>query len=227
MKNCPKTISQSGVGSTTCVTLAWISGWMFCVWLSTPTLYCPSPSLCEVACSMFSRGSLCFLISLNCPFQMFFLPSSCATFCMHTCFSFPSFFSLKVIKVLLQCPEYPSASLLISCFGYKHTFPFFHLCTFWVSAGFSATHSSRLCTWSNFFLSTAVNTWQVFNYTCSTFNVTDYLTDWNYIIVDSLYIYNNSTGGLLFYISPIWIYWGLKFRLHLQWLTGVLPLAPC
>lgn len=120
-------------------------------------------------------------------------------------FFFSKFFSFKVIKVLLQCPEYLSASLLISCFGYKHTFHFFHLCTFWVSAGFSATHSSRLCNWSNFFLSTAVSTWQVFNYTyarsCSTFNVTDYLTDWNYIIVDNLYIYNNSTGVSFFYLT--------------------------
>lgn len=147
-------------------------------------------------------------------------------------FFFSKFFSFKVIKVLLQCPEYLSASLLISCFGYKHTFHFFHLTTLMSNKSILlSAHSSRLCNWSNFFLSTAVSTWQVFNYTyarsCSTFNVTDYLTDWNYIIVDNLYIYNNSTGHLLFFTSPIWIYWGLKFRLHLQWLTGVLPLAPC
>lgn len=119
-------------------------------------------------------------------------------------FFFSKFFSFKVIKVLLQCPEYLSASLLISCFGYKHTFHFFHLTTLMSNKSILlSAHSSRLCNWSNFFLSTAVSTWQVFNYTyarsSSTFNVTDYLTDWNYIIVDNLYIYNNSTGGLLFF----------------------------
>lgn len=115
-------------------------------------------------------------------------------------FFFSKFFSFKVIKVLLQCPEYLSASPLISCFDYKHTFHFFHLTTLMSNKSILLSpHSSRLCNWSNFFLST----WQVFNYTyarsCSTFNVTDYLTDWNYIIVDNLYIYNNSTGGLLFF----------------------------
>lgn len=121
-------------------------------------------------------------------------------------FFFSKFFSFKVIKVLLQCPEYLSASLLISCFGYKHTFHFFHLTTLLSNKSILlSAHSSRLCNWSNFFLSTAVSTWQVFNYTyarsCSTFNVTDCLTDWNYIIVDNLYIYNNSTGVSFFYLT--------------------------
>lgn len=55
-------------------------------------------------------------------------------------FFFPKFFSFKVIKVLLQCPEYLSASLLISCFVYKHTFHFFHLTTLMSKKAFYCLH---------------------------------------------------------------------------------------
>lgn len=60
-------------------------------------------------------------------------------------FFFSKFFSFKVIKVLLQCPEYLSASLLISCFGYKHTFHFFHLTTLMSNKSIYCLHILQGC----------------------------------------------------------------------------------